>query len=199
MSNQLPETVWRSGIHIYLRPIMETDIPQFQYWVNDVVNARFINITQPMGILAEQEWYKRTADGDSNKISAAVCLQNGTLIGTIGMTINTDNQSAVTGTLIGPHQCKGKGYATEAKMLILDYAFNWRGLRKVTSKILALNDRSQKYAARCGYRWMATIEQEHFRDGKWVDELLYVVFADEWRPLWEQYCDAPEEFFTRRP
>jgi RimJ/RimL family protein N-acetyltransferase len=75
-------------------------------------------------------------------------------------------------------------------MLLLDYAFNWLGLRKVTSTILSLNGASQKYAAKCGYRHMATIEQEHFREGKWIDEVQYVVFREDWLPLWEKYKQA---------
>lgn len=72
-------------------------------------------------------------------------------------------------------------------MLLLDYAFNWRGLRKVHSNVLATNGRSARYAKKCGYRLMATIEQEHFRCGRWLDEILFVVFCDEWLPLWEAF------------
>ena len=200
MPEQLPETVWRNGTYVYLRPIMETDIPLFQRWINDEKNARFLSVSQPMGMVAEQKWYEQVASGDPDYFTVAICLndEHGTLIGNTGIQINVRNHSAVTGTLIGPHEYKGKGYATDAKMLMLDHAFNWRGLRKVTSQILAINGRSQQYAARCGYREMARIEEEHFRDGQWIDELLFVVFANEWRPLWKLYCDAPGEFFARR-
>ncbi len=35
---------------------------------------------------------------------------------------------------------------------------------------------------------MATIEKEIFRDGKWCDKEIYVVFRDEWQSYWEKYC-----------
>ncbi len=180
-------TTWRIGKKVTLRPVEEADLPLFQQWINDESNSYFLNVTQPMGWEAEKKWLERATSGDPNHITLAICLHDGTLIGNTGMQINLAKQSAITGTLIGSHKHKGNGYGTDAKMLMLDYAFNWRGLRKVTSQILAINGRSQRYAARCGYREMARIEQEHFRDGRWIDEVLYVVFAKEWRPLWEVY------------
>lgn len=198
MPEQLPKTIWRRGTYIYLRPITKSDLPLNQQWINDPENTRFLKIGQPMGMVAEEKWYERAASGEQNHCSVAICLNDGTLIGNTSIQIDPRNQSAFTGTLIGPNEHKGKGYATEAKMLMLDYTFNWRALRKVTSSILAINDRSQKYAARCGYRFMARIEQEHFRDGTWIDELQFVVFAEEWQPLWEQYRRDPDEFLARR-
>ena len=179
--------VWNHGKLVILRPVTTTDLPWFQTWINDPANRRYLNVTQPMGEVGENTWGERAMSGDPNHIALAICLPDGSLIGNIGMAIDPSHQSAVTGTLIGPHDQKGNGYATDAKMLLLDYAFNWRNVRKVTSKILAINEHSQRYAARCGYRKMACIEQEHFRDGQWIDELQFVVFADEWRPLWEVY------------
>ena len=198
MLEQLPETIWRRGRYVYLRPIMEADVPHFQRWVNDEANSRFISIAHPIGMVAEEKWYEQVASGDPDHFTVAICLSDGTLIGNTGIQIDVRKQCAVTGTLIGPDEYKGKGYATDAKMLMLDYAFNWRGLRKVTSKILAINDRSQKYAARCGYRLMARVEQEHFRDGRWIDELQFVIFAAEWRTLWEMYRRDPDGFLARR-
>lgn len=32
---------------------------------------------------------------------------------------------------------------------------------------------------------MTTVEKEYLRNGEWQDELQYVVFRDEWKPLWE--------------
>lgn len=191
MFAQLESTIWRKGKNILLRPVIEADIPLFQKWINDPENNRFLNIDQPMGVCAEKEWYQRVTSGDPDKITLAICLTDGTLIGNTGMDINLRKQSAITGTLIGPHEHKGKGYATEAKMLMLDYAFSWRGLRKVTSKILDINDRSQRYASRCGYHLMARIEREHFRDGKWIDELWFVVWAEEWP---KQFAKLQKQF-----
>ena len=60
---------------------------------------------------------------------------------------------------------------------------NNQHLRKVTSPIFSINGRSKRYAEKCGYRHMATIEGEHFRNGKWIDKELFVVFRDEWWPI----------------
>ena len=187
MSTPTSTPIWRTGQSLYLRPIEEGDLPHFQRWINDPANSYFLHVTQPMGLVAEQTWYQQVTSGNPDKITVAICLHDGTLIGNTGMTIDPTSRSAVTGTLIGPAAYQGQGYGTDAKMLMLEYAFNWRDVRKVTSKVLANNQRSQRYATRCGYRLMARIEQEHFRHGAWIDELQFVVFAHEWYPLWEHY------------
>lgn len=180
--------IWREGKWVLLRPHQESDLPQYQRWINDPENNVYLMRTAPVSWTDQTAWYERASKDNADLVSVAVCLRDGTLIGNMFLGINRVKQSAETGTLIGAKEHQGKGYATEAKMLILDYAFNWLGLRKVTSRILDFNKRSQRYAEKCGYRHMATIEQEYFRDGRWLDELHFVVFRDDWLPLWEEYA-----------
>lgn len=181
--------IWRTGKKVTLRPHHEEGLPIYQQWINNPIINRYLMVTWPMHGAGQKNWLDRTAQSDSDDISVAIWSIEETprLIGNTALKINIRNQSATTGTLIGAITDHGKGFATDAKMLLLDYAFNWRGVRKVTSPILAPNGASQSYAQKCGYRHMATIEQEHFRDGPWVDEEQYVVFREDWLPLWEEY------------
>ncbi len=183
MSNDI---IWRKGKLVILRPLNEVDVPLCQQNINDPENSRFLMLTGPIGLLQEMEWYKRSSTSNPSHVSAVICTHDGNFIGHIGMDIDFARGCAITGTLIGKkHQ--GKGYGTDAKMLILDYAFNWLGLRKVTSKIIDFNGRSQSYAKKCGYRQVATLPKEHFRLGKWRDTLIYMVFREEWLKVWEDY------------
>lgn len=186
MTDQV-RVVWRTGKTVILRPPVEADLPFFQQWINDPENNCYLMRTGPTSEAEQQKWYTTVTSGDCDRIVLSVCLLDGTLIGNTALNINTHNQSGVTGTLIGSKLHQGQGHGTDAKMLVLEYAFNWLGLRKVTSKILDFNDRSKRYAEKCGYRFMARIEQECFRNGRWVDEVQYVVFREAWLPLWEQY------------
>jgi len=186
MTNSTP-IIWRTGKQTILRPHQEEDLPFYQGWINDPDINRYLMVTWPMSTVGQRQWFEKASAASPDDVQVAVCTKAGVLIGNMAMRVNIRNRSAVTGTLIGSKANHNMGYATDAKMLLLDYAFNWLGLRKVTSTILSLNGASQKYAAKCGYRHMATIEQEHFREGKWVDEEQYVVFHDEWLPLWEVY------------
>jgi len=187
--NQTTPVIWRTGKKVTLRPHREEDLTVYQRWINDPAINQYLMVTWPMHKLGQREWLEKVSGNDPDNIRVAIWSQEDSprLIGNTELCLDMSKQSAVTGTLIGFTADHGKGYATEAKMLLLDYAFNWRGMRKVTSPILAANGASQRYAQKCGYRHMATIEQEHFRDGKWIDEVQYVVFRNEWLPLWEKY------------
>ena len=186
LDNEVPTIIWRKGKRVILRPHLESDLLHYQRWINDPANNYYLSVTWPMHERGQLKWLESVTESNQDNLCLAICTHEGVLLGNIALNVNDRNKSAVTGTLIGAH--KKQGYATDAKMLILDYAFNWLGLRKVTSEIIAHNHKSQGYADKCGYRHMATIEKEIFRDGEWQDEEHYVVFRDEWLPIWEEYC-----------
>lgn len=188
--------IWRKGKQVLLCPHQREDIPRYQHWINDPENNQYLLVNWPMHEAGQNEWFERVSKSDPDHIGVAIRTLDGTLIGNMSMTIYLRKQCASTATLIGSKEHQGQGYGTDAKMLMLDYAFNWRGLRKVTSPIIAFNGRSQSYAKRCGYRHMATIEAEHFRNGVWHNEEHYVVFRNEWLPLWEQYQKELKEVST---
>ena len=181
------DIIWRKGKLVILRPFTERDLPLFQKWINDPDTNMFLSTTWPQSYEAEKAWYEEVVKSNPDKLCLAICTHDGNLIGNISLNVDPRKRSAETGTVIGEEAYRGHGYGTDAKMLLLDYAFNWLDLRKVTSRIFSFNSRSQNYAKRCGYRHMATIEKEHFRHGEWRDEEIYVVFKEEWLPFWEEY------------
>jgi len=184
--------IWRTGTKVTLRPHRAEDLSVNQRWINDPEINRHLTVTWPIHKSGQQSWLDQATANSADDISLAIWTieETSRLIGNTAMRINPTKQSADTGTLIGSKTDHSKGYATDAKMLLLEYAFQTRAVRKVTSKILSSNSASQKYAQKCGYRHMATIEQEHFHNGRWINEEQYVVFRDEWLPLWEEYQKA---------
>lgn len=137
----------------------------------------------------EEKWLERLAER-MNDIVLVIVLKGRTLakdrpIGTIGIHgIERENGIATTGAAIGEEDCWRMGYGTEAKMILLDYAFNTLNLRKIYSRVLAINPRSLAYSKKCGYVLEATLPKAHFREGCYVDEYILAVYADAWRALW---------------
>jgi RimJ/RimL family protein N-acetyltransferase len=81
-------------------------------------------------------------------------------------------------TLAREHQ--GKGFASEAVSLLLDYAFDTLGLHRVIAMADCRNRPSVALLERVGMR-----REGHFLDnvwfkGGWADEYLYAVLKDEW-------------------
>jgi len=179
---------YRSGKHVYLRPIAEDDVPLLTQWINDPDVTQYLKCAFPVSLQEEQQWVKRVGNPTEHDISLGICLQTNQLIGTIGLhRIDWINRYASTGTLIGTEKHRGKGYGTEAKMLLLDVAFNTLGLHKVMSHVLSFNGRSARYSEKCGYKVEGVLKKHHYHNGAFHDEVVMAVFRKDWLPLWEAY------------
>lgn len=135
----------------------------------------------------EEEWFEGISKRKEHEVVFAI-MADGKHIGMIGIhQINRKDGTAITGTMIGNKEYWGKGYGTEAKMLLLDFAFNTMNLRKICSSVIAFNERSYKYSLKCGYIEEGRRKLQNFRHGKYWDEIFLAVFRDDWLPLWEKF------------
>lgn len=183
--------IFINGKRLYLRPPHKSDLPTLVRWFNDPEVRIFLNQRYPMTESSEEKWLEGLAER-KNDIVLVIVLKGRTPaqdrpIGNIGIHgIERENGIATTGAAIGEKDCWGKGYGTEAKMILLEYAFNTLNLRKIYSRVLAINPRSRAYSEKCGYVLEAILPKHHFRQGRYVDELVLAVYADAWRTLWEK-------------
>ncbi len=179
--------VWRQGTKVLLCPPDMSCAKEACGWINNEDNSRFLVVNTPFSLAAEKEWLQDCTKFDPNDFVVFLRTHEGTLIGNMSITIRPEHGSATTGTLIGNRKFQRGGYATEAKLLLLRYAFHERGLRKVVSKILGPNRASVKYARRCGYTFTARIPAEHYRFGKWRSELIYTAWPETWQEAWNSF------------
>ena len=97
------------------------------------------------------------------------------------------NRTATTGSMIMQENHRGQGYGTDAKMLLLAYAFLELDLFKVRSQVIGSNTRSARYSAKCGYAEEGRLRAELLRDGVRHDLIQLAVFKNVWLPLWAEY------------
>jgi len=175
------------GEKVILRPLDDRDLLYWQKWINDQEIARNTLQFRPMTEHDEREWYEKYRK-DPNAFMFSVVTHDGKLIGNIGLFgVNWRDRVANTGTLIGEKEYQGKGYGSDAKMLLLHYAFHTLNLRKICSSALAFNEASLRYNIKCGYHEEGRRKDQYFRDGRYWDEILIAVFREDWEPLWEKY------------
>lgn len=101
--------------------------------------------------------------------------------------INWKDRIATTGALIGEKEYWSKGYGTDAKMILLDHAFNTLNLHKICSAVIAYNKRSLDYSLHCGYKIEGTRREHFFRKGKYWDFIELGLLKKEWLPIWRKY------------
>jgi len=187
--------VFLKGKRVTLRPVLESDIPNFLRWVNEPEVSKFLIRAFPVMEASEKDWVKNLSKRDDNIVF--VIIVDGIPIGTMGVhRIDWRSRTATTGAMIGEKEFWGKGYGTESKMLVLDYLFNTLNLRKICSSVIEFNGRSQRYSEKCGYRVEGTRKAHFFAEGRYWDEIQLAVFREDWIKLWEdtkdQFLPSPD-------
>jgi RimJ/RimL family protein N-acetyltransferase len=181
--------VFLQGKKLYLRPPTKEDIPFFVRWMNDQEITQFLAVYLPITGAGEVEWLDRLQkNNDKDIVLVIVDAKTDKPIGTMGLhRINWKDRTATTGALIGEKSYWGKGYGSEAKMLLLHYAFHSLNLRKICSLVLSFNGRSKAYSEKCGYKVEGVLKEHIFKNGEYWDEIHMAVFKEDWEPLWKEF------------
>ncbi len=179
--------VFLLGKTVNLRPVSREDIPKILVWINDPEVRQFVASVYPTTQKFEEDW----VDGlgkDKDNIVVVIETKEGKAIGLMGLhRIDWVNRVATTGALIGDKEYWGKGFGSDAKMVLLDYAFNTLNLHRINSDVIAFNERSLNYSLRCGYKIEGKKRQAMFRHGKYWDRIELGLLREEWIPVWENY------------
>ncbi len=179
--------IFRQSERVILRPILEEDLTQITKWMNNPRVTKFLTASYPMMEAEEREWFQNLPKKKPEHVVVAIVVDEN-IIGTMGLhNINHRHRIATTGAVIGEEAYWGKGYGSEAKMLLLDYAFHVLNLRKVCSRVIAFNERSINYSLKCGYVEEARLREHIYYDGTYWDEVCLAVFYEQWKPLWEDF------------
>lgn len=101
--------------------------------------------------------------------------------------ISQEHGFASSGSMLFDLEDQGKGYGTEAKLLLLYHAFRVLGVRKVNSDVKAFNAKSLGHLIKTGYQIVGRRRKHHFHDGEFVDNILLEVFREDFEPLWARY------------
>jgi RimJ/RimL family protein N-acetyltransferase len=74
----------------------------------------------------------------------------------------------------------GRGIATEAAHLLLDFAFGELGLHRVFAVVDEDNPASIRVVEKLGFRREARHVKDAFHEGEWLTTLIYAVLEEEW-------------------
>lgn len=190
----MPEApiVFLRGKKTILRPVAKADIPTITRWINDPVIRQFISSFLPQSEAEEEKWLQGLSERKNTDLVFAIeTIDSGRFIGLMGIhAIKWNDRTATTGALIGETDCHGKGYGTDAKLMLLHYAFDTLNLRKICSSAIAYNERSVRYNLRCGYREEGRRAAQYFKNGEYWDDILLACFREWWFPIWERYLES---------
>jgi RimJ/RimL family protein N-acetyltransferase len=87
-------------------------------------------------------------------------------------------QGTIGWLLARKHQ--GRGLATEAVRALVTTGFRELGLHRISARTGRDNVRSWRLMERLGMRREAHFRESHEVKGRWGDEFVYAILADEW-------------------
>ncbi|MBA2520136.1 MAG: GNAT family N-acetyltransferase [Chloroflexia bacterium] len=129
-------------------------------------------------------WYEEAVEKDPPaELNLAVILrQSGALIGVMELIdIDLFHRTAETGSVLYLPEHRGQGLGSEAKLLLLEFAFDHLGLHMVRSFVDSYNPRSQAALRKQGYRDAGRLQWTDQTDEGFAHAVLFDLLASEWR------------------
>jgi RimJ/RimL family protein N-acetyltransferase len=111
---------------------------------------------------------------------AIILKESDQLIGNVSLRFpEKETYQVELGIAINPAYQK-KGYAAEATLLVLQYAFEGLGKHRVFASIDPINESSIALVERVGMRREAHHRLSIMWKGDWADDVIYAMLASEW-------------------
>lgn len=166
----------------YKCSLEESDIgEEYVGWLNNYEVTRYLETGKfPSTPEAIRKYLERFQDSTADLILAIVDTDTDQHIGNVTLNrINWINRTADTGLIIGKKEFWGKGYAFEAWSLVLEYAFQRLGLRKIIAGAVVDNVTSITILKKLGFKIEGTFCQEFLVDGEYKDGIRLGLLREE--------------------
>jgi RimJ/RimL family protein N-acetyltransferase len=169
------------GKKVRLRAYREDDLKSGLAMVNNQSVTRFLNVMRPRSLHEEREWIQSVMRNDNpHTVGYAIESADNEYLGGVGlMHIDLRNRSAELGISIARPDDWGKGYGSEAAVLMLRHGFEEMNLHRIHLRVYDYNQRGQKSYARIGFVEEGRLRQAHFRHGGWHDVVLMGILDTE--------------------
>lgn len=167
---------------IYLRPFESTDVDGYFPGLFDAEMRRLTG-TQNSFTRSQVERYIENAAQDDSRLMLLIALQeNDQVIGDIAlMDMHTKNRSAHIRIAIDNTEHQGKGYGSEALLLMLDYGFGICNLHRIELEVYAFNQRAIRTYEKLGFQREGVRRDALFYNHQYHDAIQMSILEDEFR------------------
>ena len=167
-----------SGDRLALGMPRRDALPDYHRWENDPRTLLGYGNQYPQAWEVRAGGWERQRGNDRWQQFEVVRLDAMKPIGVTTLQVNRYAQTAEFVIVLAPEE-RGKGYATEATRLSLDWGFHVGALRMVWLKVLEPNTASIKAAEKAGFRESGRLRKAGYWLGKPVDEIFMDALAEE--------------------
>jgi RimJ/RimL family protein N-acetyltransferase len=172
------------GRRVCLRPLAREDLIYLQKWLEDAEIRGLIGEVGSMS-KAESEKFLEKVRGDTERAWFMVVVkENNKVIGEAGL-LRMDRAWRTTdiSIIIWEREEWGKGYGTEAVLLLLDHAFRHLDFHRAAVGVVGFNERALRFWEKVGFRKEGVQRDGYYYEGKYHDFVLMSILDDEFREL----------------
>jgi RimJ/RimL family protein N-acetyltransferase len=176
-------------IRVYLRALEIQDYVKIHEWRKDNEIVRYFGGVPLFSSSENEKKWVESRIFEKENVSCAICLKDSDeFIGVIFLNnIDHHNRSASNPLFIGDKKHRGKGYAVDAKILMLKYAFIDRGLERIADKVLEDNIVSIKLHEKVGYKKEGLSRKSNFKNGKFLNAYYMAVIKEDFLEILKYY------------
>lgn len=179
----------KKQIRLYLRAFEIEDHIKIHEWRQDEeIKNNFSGTPLFSSSLNEKNWVEGKIF-DKNNANCAICLKDtNEFIGCIFLNdIDYHNRSGHIPIFMGEKQYWGKGYATDARILMLKYALIDRGLERVWARVIEGNEGALRMLQKTGYKKEGVLRKSRYNQGKFVNEIYLGVLKPDFLKILADY------------
>lgn len=168
---------------VRLRPPSDADVQHFVRWYSDPEVMHWLHMTEgPMATEPMERERIETARTDPSEMLWVIETNKGRVVGNIVLRqVDLVHRRAWLGITIGEKDCWSQGYGTDAIRLLLRYAFENLGLRRIQLITDVDNERGIRCYEKCGFYREALLREHRLRFGMPLDMVQMAVLKSEWK------------------
>jgi ribosomal-protein-alanine N-acetyltransferase len=166
------------GKTVNLRIMEKEDLPVYSEWVN---NPDFYGEYDYLDQKSRTEIEKRFDNYPPEKRKFIIQKKDGRRIGSIeGEQHFSYGSYLEIGFTIVPEE-RGKGYCSEAVVIMVDYLFLSSSLNRIQAVTDTRNLPSQRVLEKAGFMKEGLLRKTAFIRGDWRDLFIYSILREEWK------------------
>ncbi|MBO8165029.1 MAG: GNAT family N-acetyltransferase [Brevibacillus sp.] len=181
-----PNTAVRflEGQQVYLRPISLDDT---ELYFQMLYHPEMRRLTGTQRWFTKEQIY-RYLEGKTQDTSSVLLLialrDTDEVIGDIALQqIDPANRSASIRIAINESHHQGKGYGSEAMLLLMEYGFGVLNLHRIELNVFAYNERAMHVYEKLGFKREGVQREALYYNHQYHDSILMSILEDEYRAL----------------
>jgi RimJ/RimL family protein N-acetyltransferase len=179
--------------NVTLRYLEFKDIDTLYSWETDIELALWSGWTIPRIYAAFRHKYEQRLTEPEKDLEMLGIEFEGILVGYVQLFfIDEYERRAEVGVLVGEKSLWGRGIASTALRIILDYAFTVRNLERVYAEVYGFNQRSLRLMERVGFQKEGILRQHEIHNGVRQDMHFFGMLKTEFYQKYETIFKLPE-------